>query len=89
MKLYAKEYPRVLMLLGEPTDVVEKAFDEITNSRLEQVEGTLLAHRGMFYEVIGRPDEAIDCYQKAVDVGDDEVLDIKLAQYGLKRLQDH
>ena len=89
MKLYAKEYPRVLMLLGEPTDVLEKAFDEITNSRLEQVEGTLLAHRGMFYEVIGRPDEAIDCYQKAVDVGDDEVLDIKLAQYGLKRLQDH
>ena len=89
MKLYAKEYPRVLMLLGEPTDVVEKAFDEITNSRLEQVEGTLLAHRGMFYEVIGRTDEAIDCYQKAVDVGDDEVLDIKLAQYGLKRLQDH
>ena len=89
MKLYAKEYPRVLMLLGEPTDVLEKAFDEITNSRLEQVEGTLLAHHGRFYEVIGRTEEAIDCYQKAVDVGDDEVLDIKLAQYGLKRLQDH
>ena len=87
MKLYAKEYPRVLMLLGEPTDVVEKAFDEMKNSRLEQAEGTLLAHRGRFYEVIGRTEEAIALYQKAVDVGDRRVPDLKLARHGLKRLK--
>ena len=87
MKLYAKEYPRVLMLLGEPTDVVEKAFDEMTNSRLEQAEGTLLAHRGRFYEIIGRTEEAIDCYQKAVGVGDHRVPDLKLARHGLNRLK--
>ena len=87
MKLYAKEYPRVQMLLGEPTDVVEKAFDEITNSRLEQAEGILLANRGMFYEVIGRTEEAIDCYKSALAIEDDDQLwDIKLAKYGLKRL---
>ena len=87
MKLYAKEYPRVLMLLGEPTDVVEKAFDEMKNSRLEQAEGTLLAHHGMFYEAIGKTEEAIDCYQKAVGVGDRRVPDLKLARHGLKRLK--
>ena len=87
MKLYAKEYPRVQMLLGEPTDVVEKAFDEITNSRLEQAEGILLANRGMFYEAIGRTEEAIDCYKNAIAIEDDDRLwDIKLAKYGLKRL---
>ena len=85
--LYAKEYPRVLMLLGEPTDVVEKAFDEMKNSRLEQAEGTLLANRGMFYEVIGRTEEAIDCYKSALAIEDDDRLwDIKLAKYRLERL---
>ena len=88
MKLYAKEYPRVLMLLGEPTDVVEKAFDEMKNSRLEQAEGTLLAHRGRFYEVIGRTEEAIDCYQKAIDKSDYRVPDVQLARRGLKRLNN-
>ena len=85
MKLYAKEYPRVQMLLGEPTDVVEKAFDEITNSRLEQAEGILLANRGMFYEVIGKTEEAIDCYKSAIE-DDDRLWDIKLAKYRLERL---
>ena len=88
MKLYAKEYPRVLMLLGEPTDVVEKAFDEITNSRLEQAEGTLLAHHGRFYEVIGRTEKAIAFYQKAIDKSDYRVPDVQLARRGLKRLKN-
>ena len=88
MKLYAKEYPRVLMLLGEQTDVVEKAFDEIKSSWLEQAEGTLLAHRGMFYEVIGRTEEAIDCYQKAVDKSTYQVPDLQLAKHGLNRLTE-
>ena len=85
MTLYAKEYPRVLMLLGEPTDVVIKAFDEMKNSRLEQAEGTLLAHHGMFYEAIGRTEEAIICYKSAIEY-DEQLWDIKLAKYGLKRL---
>ena len=85
---HAIEFPRVLMLLGEPTDVVEKAFDEIKSSWLEQAEGTLLAHHGMFYEVIGRTEEANDCYQKAVDKSTYQVPDLQLAEHGLKRLTE-
>ena len=88
IKFFAKEYPRVLMLLGETDDVVEQEFIEMRGSSLERAEGSLSAHLGRFYEEIERADVAIESYINAVENGDPQVRDIKMAERGLRRLTE-
>ena len=86
---YATELPRVLALLGEPVESVERAFSTISSNKLENAEATIWAHKGRYYEDIGEREQAIWCYKNAQSAPNKRTKADIMAEKGLERLSPH
>lgn len=61
-------YPRVKMLLGDPVAEVEKEFTKFVGELEGYAKVNHAQHYGRFLECIGRQDDAIEQFTKAVEI---------------------